>query len=65
MATTPARKKTDNPKAARADKPAIEPAVEQRDFNEETTKVLRESKAGKNLLGPYATTEEMFEDFGV
>jgi hypothetical protein len=36
-----------------------------RDFNAETTKVLLESKAGKNLLGPYATTKEMFEDFGV
>jgi hypothetical protein len=65
MATRPARKKTDNPRSARADKSAVEPTAEQRDFNEETKKVLLESKDGKNLLGPYATTKEMFEDFGV
>ena len=33
--------------------------------NEETIKVLEDSEAGRNLLGPYDTLENMFKDFGI
>jgi hypothetical protein len=33
--------------------------------NEETIRVLEDSEAGRNLLGPYATLEAMFRDFGI
>ena len=33
--------------------------------NAETIRVLRESDAGRGLLGPYHSMEEMFKDFGI
>ena len=33
--------------------------------NAETIKVLKDSEAGRNLLGPYHSVEEMFRDFGI
>jgi hypothetical protein len=33
--------------------------------NEETIRVLEDSEAGRNLLGPYDTLEDMFKDFGI
>jgi hypothetical protein len=33
-------------------------------FNAETTRVLRDAEAGKNLIH-YATLDEMFEDLGI
>jgi hypothetical protein len=33
--------------------------------NEETVKAIEESMNPENLLGPYNSVEEMFEDFGI
>jgi hypothetical protein len=33
--------------------------------NAETIKVLKDSEAGRGLLGPYHSLEEMFKDFGI
>jgi hypothetical protein len=33
--------------------------------NEETIRAIKESMNPENLLGPYSTVEEMFEDFGI
>ena len=33
--------------------------------NAETIKILKDSEAGRNLLGPYHNPEEMFRDFGI
>ncbi|GHV48302.1 hypothetical protein FACS1894204_12490 [Synergistales bacterium] len=33
--------------------------------NEETVKVLEDSEAGRNLIGPYDSLENMFKDFGI
>jgi predicted nucleic acid-binding Zn-ribbon protein len=33
--------------------------------NEETIKILEDSEAGRNLLGPYDTLDDMFKDFGI
>jgi hypothetical protein len=33
--------------------------------NDETVKAIKESMDPKNLLGPYNSVEEMFEDFGI
>ena len=33
--------------------------------NAETIKVLKDSEAGRNLLGPYHSVEEMIRDFGI
>ena len=39
--------------------------LEAHEPNEETIKVLEDSEAGRNLLGPYDTLEDMFKDFGI
>ena len=49
---------------SKAEKNASAEEVEQRDFNEETTRVLLESKAGKNLTR-CENLEELFEDLGI
>jgi hypothetical protein len=33
--------------------------------NEETIRAIEESMNPENLLGPYSSVEEMFEDFGI
>jgi hypothetical protein len=33
--------------------------------NEETLKAFRDIEEKRDLLGPYATAEEMFRDFGI
>jgi hypothetical protein len=38
--------------------------IEAYEPNEETIRVLKDSEAGRNLLGPYVTLEDMFRDFG-
>jgi hypothetical protein len=48
-------------KASSTEKPA---PTEKAPFNEETLKAIRDARAGKNLLGRYATTEDMLKDFG-
>ncbi|MGA2705389.1 MAG: hypothetical protein ABSH35_30440 [Isosphaeraceae bacterium] len=47
-------KVTKTRKASKAKKPG---------YNEETMQVIRDAKAGKDLLR-YSTAEDMFEDFG-
>jgi hypothetical protein len=41
------------------------PCPESHEPNEETAAVLRDCEAGRNLLGPYDSIEEMFRDFGI
>ena len=36
--------------------------MEEKELNEETKKVLREANEGKNLVGPFNSVEELFED---
>jgi hypothetical protein len=49
---------------SKTEKNASDEEVEQSDFNEETTRVLLESKAGKNLTR-CENLEELFEDLGI
>jgi hypothetical protein len=51
-------------RAQRDRKKASAEEVEQREFNEETTRVLLESKAGKNLTR-CENLDELFEDLGI
>ncbi|MDR1875308.1 MAG: hypothetical protein LBQ90_09910 [Synergistaceae bacterium] len=39
--------------------------LEEHEPNKETIRVLEDSEAGRNLLGPYNTLEDMFKDFGI
>jgi hypothetical protein len=44
-------------------KPLI--CTESHEPNEETEAVLRDCEAGRNLLGPYHSIEEMLDDFEI
>ena len=49
------------PKKAATEKTS---STEKPPYNEETLKAIRDARAGKNLLGPYKSAEDMFKDFG-